>query len=154
MKRNLFFTILSLIITQLAAQDLHLSDNLNLRYSGKAGGESWYFPRSKPMPSSSQTVNTIKGDLDLVFQFDIPLEFRINQRFQYDLEDDNRNRYEIDDLYLEYYADFWEIRAGLQIFSWKTVESVSHADFLNQTDLESDFLDQSACRLGSMALHH
>jgi hypothetical protein len=149
MKKVFSITLIAMVVS-LNAQDLQITDNLNLRYSGKIGAENWYFPRKKPISSFPQTVNTIKGDLDLQFQFEIPLEFRINQRFQCDPEDKNRNRYEIDDLYLDYYADYWEVRAGLQIFSWKTVESVSFADFLNQTDLESDFLD--APKLSQLAV--
>lgn len=141
MLRSIFFSFVFILISGISAQNVQISDAVNMRYSGKFGNESWYFPRSKPVSSFPEYVNTIKGDLDLVLQFDMPMEIKLNQRFQYDPDDENRNRYEIDDLYLDYFTESWEVRAGLQIFSWKTVESISYADFLNQTDLESDFLD-------------
>jgi len=137
-----FFTFCCLLVySPLRSQNVSLSDNVNLFYSGEIGGEFWYFPRKAPDPNLVESVTTLSGQLDLVFRFEQPLEIRMNQRFQYDPENADRNRYEFDDLYIDFYQDWFEIRAGLQILSWKTVESISQADFLNQTDLESDFLD-------------
>ena len=137
-----FFTFCYLLVySPLRSQNISISDNINLYYSGEVGGEFWYFPREAPDPLLVETVNTISGQLDFVFRFEQPFGIRLNQRFQYDPNNADRNRYEFDDLYIDYYKDWFEIRAGLQILSWKTVESISYADFLNQTDLESDFLD-------------
>ncbi|KAA3610448.1 MAG: hypothetical protein D8M58_05450 [Calditrichaeota bacterium] len=123
------------------AQSIQLSEQTSIFYSGEIGAETWYFPKKAPVASFPKNVNTIKGKLNLTFLFDAPLEIRFTPRFQFDADDENRNRLEIEDLFIDYFTDNFEIRAGLQIFSWKTVESISHADFLNQTDLESDFLD-------------
>ncbi|MCP4051192.1 MAG: hypothetical protein GY730_10870, partial [bacterium] len=46
-----------------------------------------------------------------------------------------------EDLYFDWFSDNIEARGGLQIFSWKTVESYSNVDFLNQTDTERDLFD-------------
>lgn len=150
MKKILLITGCILQFTFLPAQELALTENVLLAYSGYVGVDSWYFPREAPIKSFPEFVNTIKGRLDLSFQFDMPLGLTFNQRFQMDAKDNNRNRYEIEDLALDYFTDTWELKAGLQIFSWKTVESISHADFLNQTDLESDFLD--ADKLSELSL--
>lgn len=128
-------------VTSGQAQDWQISESLNLRFNGSLGTEGWYFPRKSPRPDVSDHLKQVAGRLDLTLQFDAPLELRCNQRFQYDFDDSNRNRFEIEDLYLDYFNSSFEARAGFQIFSWKTVETVSQADFLNQTDLESDLMD-------------
>ena len=123
------------------AQEFKLADGIVVNYKGSVGFAAWRFPATPPRPTLPGDVYTARGHLDLTLQLDAPLQFRINQRFQFDSDDSNRNRYEFDDLYLDYFRDSFELRVGYQIFSWKTVESISHADFLNQVDLESDFLD-------------
>jgi hypothetical protein len=141
-KNLIFFTFFCLLVYQpLRSQNISISENINLYYSGEVGGEFWYFPREASDPMLVKSAMTVSGKLDLVFSFAQPFEVRFNQRFQYDPNNADRNRFEFDDLYIDYYRDWFEIRAGLQILSWKTVESISYADFLNQTDLESDFLD-------------
>ncbi len=146
------YFVISVILfsATVSAQELTLAPWMTLRYNGELGAEAWYFPRTAPLESHPDNVNTAHGRLDLTWQFDAPLELRFNQRFQYDFENSDRNRYEIEDLYLDWFMPRFELRAGYQIFSWKTVESASHADFLNQTDLESDFLD--ADKLSELAL--
>jgi hypothetical protein len=132
------------------AQDIALSPSVNMRFKGELGVEGWYFPREAPQPAMSDNMKEGRGKLDLTFQFNVPLELRVNQRFIYDFNNSDRNRYEIEDLYLDYFSERFEVRAGFQIFSWKTVESVSQADFLNQTDLEGDFIDPE--KLSELAL--
>lgn len=131
------------------AQDVVISENINMRFNGNIGVEGWYFPRKAPVGLSDHR-KSVNGQLDLTFQFKPPVEFRLNQRFKIDFDNSDLNRYEIEDMYLDYFNLNFEARAGFQIFSWKTVESVSQADFLNQTDLENDLLD--ADKLSELAL--
>lgn len=138
---RLTFFLTLLICANSYGQGISLSESLNLRYSGSLGAAGWYFPQEAPFSEMPDYTASLRGQLDLTLQFDAPLEIRANHRFQYDPDNSDRHRIEIEDLYLDYYSDNFELRAGYQIFSWKTVESVSQADFLNQTDLESDFLD-------------
>ncbi|KAA3613840.1 MAG: hypothetical protein DWQ05_16325 [Calditrichaeota bacterium] len=133
-----------------AAQNINLSESVSLNYKGNLGIDTWYFPRKAPDAKMPESVNSLCGALDMTLVFDAPLEIRLNQRLLYDFENADRNRYEIEDLYLDYFRDNFEVRAGMQTFSWKTVESISQADFLNQTDLESDFLD--ADKFGELAV--
>jgi hypothetical protein len=141
MKKIYLLAIFICVTHPLSAQDFSLSDNTTLIYSGYGGYSGWYFAQEAPVRTFPDYVNTIKAKLDITLQFQIPLELNFNQRLQWDTADKNRNRYEIEDLSLDYFSEYWELKAGWQIFSWKAVESISHADFLNQTDLESDFLD-------------
>lgn len=141
----------ALVLTRTSiAQDIALSPSVNMRFKGELGAEGWYFPREAPRPDMRNHMKEARGKLDLTFQFEAPLELRVNQRFIYDFDNSDRNRYEIEDLYLDYFTSHFEARAGFQIFSWKTVESVSQADFLNQTDLEGDFIDPE--KLSELAL--
>ena len=93
--KNLILYLCLLQAGLLLAQDIPLSNNTTLIYSGNVGAESWYFPQTAPLKSYPDYVNSIKGRLDLTLQFDIPFELTLNQRFQFDPDNKDRNRYEI-----------------------------------------------------------
>jgi hypothetical protein len=136
-KAIFYFLIFSLSYTQ----SISFGESTRLNYKGHVGLAYSYFPNKGNIASQKTHLGNVSASLDLTLQGDFPYEIRLNTRLLEDFENSDYRRYEIDDFYLNYLADFYEIRAGYQIFSWKTVESVSQADFLNQTDLENDIFD-------------
>ncbi len=143
---TVFFLIISLSYTQ----SVSFGESTRLNYKGHVGLGYSYFPNTGNFASQKTHLGNVSASLDLTLQGDFPYEIRLNTRLLEDFENSDYRRYEIDDFYLNYLADFYEIRAGYQIFSWKTVESVSQADFLNQSDLENDILDPD--KFGELAL--
>ena len=123
------------------SQNFDLGSDAHLKYKGSVFAAGWWYPETPVDPSQPDWLSSVGGREDLVLQLPMHLEARANAQVQLDLRDSDRNRYVLDDLYLDYSSDHFEIRAGLQIFSWKTVETVSQADFLNQKDWDLDFLD-------------
>ena len=128
-------------ITLSFSQSISLSETTDLSYKGKLGIDYWNYPNEANNSLQPDQQTRFLGALDLTLQGDFSYQIRLNTRFLIDEGNSDLNRYEIDDLYIDYFSDSYEIRARYQIFSWKTVESVSHADFLNQTDIEGDIFD-------------
>ena len=122
-------------------QEIELSESSRIVYKGNFGIDYWYFHDEPTNASQLDYSQNYFADLSFTFQFDFPIEIKVNPRIVYDPDNSDRNRFYFRDLFLDYYSESIELRLGYQTFSWKTVESVSHADFLNQTDLESDLLD-------------
>lgn len=130
------------------AQTLDLGEKAKLHYKGNAGVVQWAFPQEGGARQSYFTTQWV-GDLDLTLSLApaIPLELRVHPRLNYDI--DRRDSFtdgdyfpaRFDDLYLDFFSRWFELRAGYQILSWKVVESLSQADVLNQADREEDFLD-------------
>ena len=120
------------------AQNLQLSESTNLCFRGKIGFEHWHFPRKAPTSAMNNYLARPSGQLDLTLQFKAPFEVRCNQRIELGFNNANQNKWQVEDLYFDYFQSWFEARGGYQTFSWKTVESVSQADFLNQIDLEYD----------------
>lgn len=146
---KLFFQFL-LVVCYTFSQSISLSETTDLSYKGKIGVDYWSFPNDANNATQPDFQTRFFGSLDFTLQGDFPYQIRLNTRFLFDTENQNYDRYEVDDLYIDYFSDSYEIRAGYQIFSWKTVESVSHADFLNQTDLEGDIFDPD--KFGELAI--
>lgn len=132
------------------AQSIDFSENTKLNYKGNIGMHYWYFPKDAPKPSMPTHVGTFDGQIDLNLKTGKYWEFRANPRGMVDVKDENRRRFLPQDIYADFVTSRFELRAGYQVFSWKTVESVAHSDMLNQTDLSLDFFD--APKVGEPAL--
>jgi hypothetical protein len=133
-----------------SAQSVKFSENTQLNYKGNLGMNYWYFPKDAPKPEMPTHVGTFDGQVDLNLKTGKYLEFRANPRGMVDVYDENRRRFLPQDIYADFVTSRFEMRAGYQIFSWKTVESVAHSDILNQTDPSLDFFD--APKVGEPAL--
>lgn len=139
---------LAFLPAALAAQSLELGDGTRLNYQGHAGLVQWAFPQEGGERQSYFTTQWV-GELDLTLSFgpSLPLEFRFHPRLNYDIDrkdsftDGEYFPVRFDDLYLDWFTRYFELRAGYQIFSWKVVESLSQADILNQSDRAEDFFD-------------
>ncbi len=155
-------TALFVLTVQGFGQSIDFENGSALQYRGNIGYQQWYYPREGTAPNQPDFVSTVKGALFLTYQLsETPVEFIFNSRFVYDPEDTSlekkgvqfmgagRNRMLVDDLYLDALGETMEFRVGYQIFSWKTVESVSWADFLNQVDRQGDLLDPD--KIGELA---
>ncbi|MGL1936381.1 MAG: hypothetical protein OCD01_15230 [Fibrobacterales bacterium] len=154
--------VLFVLIAEGVSQSIEFDSGSSLQYRGNLGYLQWYYPKEKTGQNQPDFVSTIKGSLFLTYQFgELPIELVLNPRFVFDPTDDSferkgvhfmgkgRNRLLIDDLYLDLIQETVELRMGYQIFSWKTVESVSWADFLNQVDRQYDLLDPD--KIGELA---
>ena len=131
-----------------AAQSVDMGGGAHLNYQGNLGIAQWAFPR-KGGEGRSHFATAWLGEADLTFSLapKVPVEFRIHPRFNYDPDrDESGDEYtslptRFDDLYLDWFTRWFELRAGWQVFSWKVVESFSQADILNQADRAEDFFD-------------
>jgi hypothetical protein len=131
-----------------AAQTVEFGDQAKLNYQGYVGLAQFAYPlEGSAEQSRFQTQWLADLDLTLSFAPKLPVELRIHPRMNYDYDrdgvpgDGDRHPVRFDDLYLDFFTRWFELRAGYQIFSWKVVESYSQADVLNQVDREEDFLD-------------
>jgi len=149
---KIIVTLLFILLLPFAGwtQSLKLGKKWTVQYRGNFSSEGWYFPKEHQTQDFNDFVFTFKGQMDLTFQSSLPIELKLNPRLVVDPADNHRNRYLINDLYLDWFGQYFELRAGYQIFSWKTVESVSPADLLNQKDYEVDFFN--AEKLGEPAV--
>ncbi len=143
------FVVLLASVSGAFSQSLSMG-SLSLDYRGNLGLEAWYFPLESSDSEQPDWVGTLQSDLDVTLRSPWNLDFRANPAFYWDLESEDRRRVNLRELYLDWYKPHFELRSGWQTFSWKTVESYSPADFLNQTDQEIDLLD--APKLGEPAI--
>lgn len=137
-------------VTALGAQSIEFSETTKLSYKGNIGLGYWFFPKDAPVSTMPTHVGTVDGQLDLNLKTGKYWEFRANPRGVVDFKDANRRRFLPQDIYADFVTSRFELRAGYQVFSWKTVESVAHSDILNQTDQSLDFFD--APKVGEGAL--
>ena len=131
------------------SQSMDLGNTAKLNYQGHVGIQQWVFPLKGGLGQNDFVTHGLAElDLTLSFNSKIPLEFRLHPRFNYEPDRDYDGIWGshfpplwLDDAYLDWFTSHFELRAGYQIFSWKTVESVSQADILNQSDRETDFFN-------------
>jgi hypothetical protein len=145
-----FYGLAGLALTPLLAQSVEISENTRLNYKGNIGMSYWYFPKDAPKSEMPTHVGTFDGQVDLNLKTGKYWEFRANPRGMVDVYDANRRRFLPQDIYADFVTSKFELRAGYQVFSWKTVESVAHSDILNQTDPSLDFFD--APKVGEPAI--
>lgn len=145
-----FLALAGLALSPLLAQSIEFSENTKLNYKGNVGISYWYFPKDAPKAEMPTHVGTFDGQIDFNLKTGKYLEFRANPRGIVDFKDENRRRFLPQDIYADFVTSKFELRAGYQVFSWKTVESVAHSDILNQTDPSLDFFD--APKVGEPAL--
>ena len=145
-----FLALTGLALSPILAQSVEISENTKLNYKGNIGMSYWYFPKDAPKAEMPTHVGTFDGQIDLNLKTGKYLEFRANPRGVVDVYDANRRRFLPQDIYADFVTSKFELRAGYQVFSWKTVESVAHSDILNQTDPSLDFFD--APKVGEPAL--
>ncbi len=103
------------------AQSIDFSENTKLNYKGNIGMHYWYFPKDAPKPSMPTHVGTFDGQIDLNLKTGKYWEFRANPRGMVDVKDENRRRFLPQDIYADFVTSRFELRAGYQVFSWKTV---------------------------------
>lgn len=67
----------------------------------------------------------------------------INSRLylRYDSENTDRNDARFDELWIQYAFPDWDVRAGNQLITWGSVESVSPLDVINPRDYEEDIVE-------------
>lgn len=148
--RTHFLAALALLFPCLSgAQTLDLGEGAKLHYQGNAGAVLWGFPAKGGKGQGYFAVQGLaEADFTLSFAPKVPVEIRLHPRLNFDPD----RAYEgawglqlpplwLDDAYFDWFTPRFELRAGYQVFSWKTVESVSQADILNQSDREADLFD-------------
>lgn len=148
--RSFSLAAIALLIPRLPeAQTFDLGGNAKLHYQGNAGATLWGFPIKGGKGQGYFAAQWLaEGDFTLSFAPKVPLEIRLHPRLNFDPDRAYDGAWGaqlpplwIDDGYIDWFTARFELRAGYQVFSWKTVESVSQADILNQSDREADLFD-------------
>ncbi len=89
---------------------------------------------------------------DWAFIFEDSLKAVISPRFRLGLNASEYNFISLDDVYAEYVADRFEVRAGYQTHFWGAVESFNLVDIFNQRDYTVDFFDPNEHKIGEPAI--
>ncbi|MFQ5646752.1 MAG: hypothetical protein ACE5GM_07475 [bacterium] len=113
---------------------------MDYKYKGSLGFDQWYFVRSGHSPQHDAN-DTLEFKGEAAMEWGDGWEMLAAPRIKADLVEERRNRQTADEAWIQYAAEDWEFRAGMQTFFWGTVESVNIVDILNQRDYEDDFLD-------------
>jgi hypothetical protein len=146
------------------SQSISISENFQLQYKGYLGYHTQYFPKIAINKQQIDHIQTLDGSFELTLQTHFSLDLRVKPKIYFDLAQpktswnfrdgklisQDRSIAYWEDLYFDWFGDFFELRAGYQTFSWKTVESTSWADILNQTDGQVDFFN--APKYGELAV--
>jgi hypothetical protein len=90
--------------------------------------------------SRQQDTNqfSIAGEFEYVHHWD-DSSITIAPRFRIDSVDDQRNQFDLTELYLNHYTEFVEWRIGVKKVFWGVAESQHLVDIINQTDTADSF---------------
>ena len=83
----------------------------------------------------------LEAELDVTYDLNDFVRFRLRPRLSLDPLESERNRYEPYDAYVEYTTARWALLAGQLLESWAIVDTFNPADVLNRRDLERDLYD-------------
>lgn len=136
MRGSLLFLLVSILLLFAATEGKGLERDLKIDISTKVS----VFPQPGK-GEQEDFVASVQVKPDLALFFNESYQAVIAPRFRIGLSDSEYHLISLDDLYLEYVAELFELRVGYQTFFWGTVESVNIVDILNQEDYVGDFLD-------------
>ena len=111
--------------------------------SGKIGGEGRVFPNNARYPEQSNSE---------VYSVYVQPELRYDARlgrltmvgfYRHDSVDEERTHFDIRELNWRYFADRWDVLAGVGKVFWGVTESRHLVDIINQTDLVEDIDEES-----------
>lgn len=121
----------------------------DLKVTGTA--YSAFFPEIESGPQD-EAVAFVQVKPDLALFLDDTWQAIIAPRFRLGITDSEYNFISLDDVYGEYVADQFEIRAGFQTYFWGAVESFNIVDVLNQKDYTVDFFEPKTNKIGEPAI--
>jgi hypothetical protein len=134
--------VLLVALAMLSGADSAWASEWTFHHSGSLGSAFLYHPDAQP-PDLAASYFDFAGREDITFGYSDAVSGRVSGVLQYDPHDSDDNRARFNDLYVSFYTDHLDLRLGFQLFSWKTVQSLSAADLLNQYDYGLDFLNPS-----------
>ncbi|MEQ1527976.1 MAG: hypothetical protein ABL925_01570 [Methylococcales bacterium] len=125
-------------------------DKLNI--SGSFDYETYQYPTTDMFPGQVSQNHALR----LQFRQETDLGNRWRAGFKpfirYDFNDQGQNTLRLDEGWLEYAGENWDVRVGNQIFSWGQMESVSRIDVLNPKDFRDDIVDSAKVGVPSVRL--
>ncbi len=124
-----------------------------LEYDFKATGIAHvaFFPDAQS-GSQKDVISFLQVKPDLGLQYKSSWAAVIAPRFRLGLNDSEYNLLSLDDIYGEYVAEYFEVRAGYQTHFWGAVESFNLNDIFNQKDYRVDFFDPRENKIGEPAI--
>ncbi len=143
------------------AQTVDLAEGFYLQYKTEFTSFNQWYPQSALFAGQENYSSFFSLSPDLTFQSDWNTDLRIKPRIYYEINDNDlkfeqgqlrgmkRTRAYFEELYLDHYSDDYEWRIGYQTWAFKTVESYSQTDVVNQVDPQIDFFD--APKYGELA---
>jgi len=114
-------------------------DKLNV--SGSFDYETYQYPKTGLFPGQKEQNQAIR------FQFRMENSLGGNWRtgfapfVRYDFIDNRQSTIRLDEGWVEYAKEKWDVRIGNQIFSWGQMESVNLIDGLNPRDYRDDIVE-------------
>lgn len=110
-------------------------------YNGSASYEAKKVFGSEVFPGHITTNNTMRMELEAKYQPSDEYVVYMNSFGRYDANDEDRNDFRFDELWLQKLGYNWDVKIGNQIVTWGSMESVSRVDVINPRDYRDDFLD-------------
>ncbi|CAM2005451.1 hypothetical protein [Acanthopleuribacter pedis] len=143
-KSNLGLWILSLCLFPLCAVDAFA----NLRFKGEVALESRQF-------TDDDNDETTDAGAALFTRLEATFKRRrwrasVRGIARYDVEDDNREIYAIEEAWIGYRGRGWEFRSGYQMLNWTATEAFHPADFINSRNYDSNI--ENAEKLGELMI--
>ena len=144
------YIILSTVFTAAMSFSLTAMANEKLNWRGFAELNYDKFPQFIGNMDGQHYTNPIQveksgaGKLQLETGYspqDSALSFNSRLYVRYDTENSDRNDERFDELWVHYSLSEWDFRAGTQLITWGSVESVSPLDVINPRDYEEDIVE-------------
>lgn len=109
--------------------------------SGSLDYETYQYPKTPLFPGQIEQNHALR----LQFRMENNLGGSWRAGFQpfvrYDFVDDRQNTIRLDEGWVEYGREDWDLRVGNQVFSWGQMESVNLIDGLNARDYRDDIVE-------------
>ena len=145
---SIFFLALAFFLFSPTVRDVRAIE-YDLKITGTA--YSAFFPEIESGPQED-VVAFVQIKPDLALFLDDTWQAIIAPRFRLGVTDSEYNFVSFDDVYGEYIADQFEVRAGFQTYFWGAVESFNIVDVLNQKDYVIDFFEPKTNKIGEPAI--
>jgi len=118
--------------------------------SGSLDYETYQYPKTPLFPGQVEQNHALR----LQFRSETDLGENWRMGFQpfvrYDFVDDRQNTLRLDEGWVEYASQNWDLRVGNQVFAWGQMESVNLIDGLNARDYRDDIIEPTKIGVPTM----
>ncbi len=129
-----------------AAVHAEAADGFQVR--GNVGVETLILPQFEGEAGGMRFVNPLQERQNLAFKGVLEASLKrdawsgaIRAFLREDVRDDDRDAHRLDEAWVQYATPQWDVRAGNQLVTWGSVESVSPLDVVNPRDYEEDIVE-------------